>query len=116
VHKEYGVNPTISQCILCGEEKNEIVLLGAAYKDEAPMRMVTSIEPCDKCKDKYLSDGVMLIEAEGNKDKPMPTGRVIVIKDEAYNRTFDVPIHKNKAAYVEPAVFNAIHQAMEGTV
>jgi len=29
LHKEYGLNPTIIECIICGKEKNEIALLGA---------------------------------------------------------------------------------------
>lgn len=39
LHPKYGVNPTIPTCFWCGKDKNEIALLGAAYKEEAPMHM-----------------------------------------------------------------------------
>lgn len=95
LHKEFGLNPTISVCIICGEEKNEIALLGAAYKGQAPMHMITGIEPCEKCRKKYLEegDGVMLVEADRDKK---PTGMVMVIRREAFQRIFNrpVPIHR----------------------
>jgi len=56
LHKEYGVNPTIPICAFCGEDKNEIALLGAKYKDKAPMHMHIDNEPCDACK-KRFDDG-----------------------------------------------------------
>jgi hypothetical protein len=52
LHPKYGVNPTIPICIYCGKEKNEVALLGAAYKEEAPMYMIIDHEPCDSCKKK----------------------------------------------------------------
>jgi len=52
LHKEFGVNPTIPICSFCGEDKNEVVLLGNAYKEEAPMHMQIDNEPCDACKKK----------------------------------------------------------------
>lgn len=107
LHKEYGLNPTISQCILCGKEKNEIALLGASYKGQAPMRMVTSIEPCEKCKKKYLSKGTMLVEATKEDSKVRPTGRVAVIKDKAYKRMTDVPA-PNKVVFIEPEAFERL--------
>jgi len=99
LHPEHGLNPTISQCIICGGDKNEIALLGAAYKGHAPMKMVTSLEPCDACKEKYLKEGIMLAEADG---KRVPTGSVAVITEEAFTRIFkDTPIPPRRIAMVE---------------
>ena len=112
LHPKHGLNPTISQCIVCGEDKNELVLLGAAYKEQAPMKMITSIEPCDTCKEKYLKDGVLLVEAEQEhrrgKTVHTPTGSVAVLRDEAFERIFNVPIPKGKICYVEIGVLQKL--------
>lgn len=119
LHEKYGLNPTISQCIICGREKNEIALLGAGYKGEAPMHMVISIEPCDECKKKYLSIGVLLVEAtneyrplRGRASKliPVPTGSCKVIKDEAFKRMFNIEIPKKKICLVESDVFELLKE------
>ena len=95
VSKKYGVNPTIPVCFFCGEEKNEIALLGKITNKqtkeeiEAPMRMVLDYEPCDKCKEAW-SQGVAIIEVtQKDLGRPniapnaQPTGRVVVLKPEA---------------------------------
>ena len=94
LHPKYGVNPTISTCIICGKEKNEILLLGSAYKEKAPMHMVTSIEPCDDCKEKYLKEGVLFVESDDGKVPS--TGSLAVVKADAYKKMFGVeelPLH-----------------------
>ncbi len=111
LHKEFGLNPTISQCILCGEDKNELVLLGAAYKEQAPMRMITTVEPCDACRKTYLSRGVMLVEAEVNdKGQRIPTGPVMVLKDAAFKRIFSVPLPEGRIAFASKKVFRLLQK------
>ena len=57
---KHGLNPTIPICFWCGEEKNEIALMGRigdARKGEdfeAPMHAVLDYEPCDKCREKNV--------------------------------------------------------------
>ena len=88
LHSKYGVNPTISQCFWCGEDKNELALLGAAYKGEAPKHMVLSYEPCDTCK-KNMALGVTLMEADKDPgEDPKPTGRWLVVREEVIRRLF----------------------------
>ena len=95
VSEKYGVNPTIPVCFFCGEEKNEIALLGKITnkqtKEEiqAPMKMVLDYEPCDKCKEAW-SSGVAIIEVtQTDLGRPeiapnaQPTGRHVVLKEEA---------------------------------
>lgn len=95
VSEKYGVNPTIPVCFFCGEEKNEIALLGKITNKqtkeevEAPMRMVLDYEPCDKCKEAW-SKGVAIIEVtQKDLGRPniapnaQPTGRLVVLKPEA---------------------------------
>ena len=109
LHKDYGVNPTISKCMVCGEDKNELLLLlGASFKGEAPMHMVTSVEPCEVCKKKYLTVGVLMAEATiepvrgvSDKKEPVPTRAFAIIKDEAFKRMFDKEIPKHKICYLE---------------
>ena len=53
---KHGLNPTIPVCFWCGEERNEVALLGhigdgrKLEEFEAPMHMVIDYEPCEKCR------------------------------------------------------------------
>ena len=91
---KHGLNPTIPICFWCGEEKNEIALMGRigdARKGEdfeAPMHAVLDYEPCDKCREK-MSLGFTMIEATHTPNPTTkvqmqpgvyPTGRYAVIK------------------------------------
>lgn len=99
------MNPTLSQCFVCREDTGEIALLGAGYKGEAPMHMVTSIEPCEKCREKYLTNGTMLVEADWEKK---PTGNFTIIKDEAFQKMFGQDVPKHKIAFVEEGLLQKI--------
>lgn len=112
LHKEHGLNPTIPTCIICRKDKGEVVLLGAAYKEKAPMHMLTSLEPCDKCKEKYLSVGVLLVESSDGTMKGVTNG-FHVLKDEAFERLFDTELPKHKIAFVDPEVFNLLMESSQ---
>lgn len=61
VSKEHGVNPCIPVCFWCGEEKNEVALLGKLPGDvAAPMKAVLNFEPCPSCKE-FMDQGITLI-------------------------------------------------------
>ena len=94
---KHGLNPTIPVCFWCGEERNEVALLGhigdgRKHEDfEAPRHMVIDYEPCEKCRAK-MALGVTLIEATSKPNSVAkvemqkgiyPTGRYVVIKREA---------------------------------
>ena len=96
---KHGVNPTIPVCFFCGEDKNEIALLGhigdlRKHEDiEAPMRMVLDYEPCDHCKEMF-SQGVLVIEVTRTPlpdNRPpiakgaYPTGRHVVVRKGVLN-------------------------------
>ena len=87
LHPKYGANPTLDVCMVCQKETGSIVLLGASYKEEAPMRMVCGIEPCDACRKKYLSKGVLLVEVADEEAK-QPTGAFLIIKDSGFKKLF----------------------------
>lgn len=103
---KHGVNPTIPICFWCGEERNEIALLGRINKEdtEAPHTAFLDYEPCDKCKEN-MAQGVTLMEASHSPNfegQPAfqrniyPTGRWLVLKREGANRLFSVEM-KDKA-------------------
>lgn len=97
LHKEHGVNPTIPVCFFCREEKGEIVLFGASYQEEAPMRMIMDYEPCDKCREQFKA-GILLIETTtiptltgqpSIQEGLYPTGRHWLITEDAFKRAFE---------------------------
>ena len=105
LHQKYGLNATIPICFFCGKPKNEIVMLGAACKEEAPMNMCIDKEPCDECK-KLTEQGILLIEVKdgADRDNPYKTGHIVVIKDEAFTRIFDDKIPPRRIAFVEETI------------
>jgi len=116
LHEEFGINPTMPICIICGEEKGEIALLGNAYKGEAPKHMVMSLEPCDKCKEKYLKKGVLLVECKNeipkgqSKAQQIPTGSITVIKTEAFRLVFNQPAPKEHIVKVEVGILKMLQE------
>ena len=120
LHPKFGVNPTIPACFWCGKDKNEVALLGAAYKDEAPMRLVIDYDPCETCKGQ-MAQGVTLIEVSETKSDTRPaiktspdiypTGAFAVIRPEAVENIFgenSEAILKHKRAFVEVGVLQRI--------
>jgi mRNA-degrading endonuclease RelE of RelBE toxin-antitoxin system len=113
LHPKYGVNPTLPTCIVCGKDTGEIALLGNAYKGEAPMHMVVGVEPCAECREKYLKEGVMLVEANmeirrSGKPDYKPTGNLMIIKESAFRRIFNVDVPQRHIAFVEVGVLSKI--------
>ena len=97
LHPKYGVNPAIPVCFYCGKEKNEILLLGNNYKQEAPRHAVWDHRPCDQCRD-YMKQGIILIgvigvdEAKsGDRSKPYRTGQFVVVSEAWVRRTLNDP-------------------------
>lgn len=98
----HGVNPMIPICVWCGEEKNEIALLGKLPGDaEAPRSAVIDFEPCDTCAE-HMAMGVIVIEVTEKQVGNLPpfkaaaspgpvylTGRWSVVSDKGAHRMFD---------------------------
>lgn len=112
----YGLNPTIPICFFCGQEKNEVALLGR-MKDtrkvrtawggestiindndvEAPRNIILNYEPCDACREKF-KEGVLMIEVEkADTDEKrrraiqkdlVPNGKYCLLKEEPFNNIF----------------------------
>jgi hypothetical protein len=118
LHPQHGVNPTIPVCFWCGEDKNEVALLGAAYLGETPHRMVLNYEPCGSCKAK-METGIALIEVTrklGEKRPEIipggiPTGRWLVLDPEGAERVFGhtaqwPAMQKARKAVVEREIYD----------
>lgn len=97
ISQQHGVNPTIPVCFFCGEDKNEIVLLGKLKNDaKAPHRVCLDYEPCDKCK-ALFAQGILLlgVTQHVSDDRPpiqeglYPTGRYIIVRPAFITRRFD---------------------------
>ncbi|MGW8177275.1 MAG: hypothetical protein ACWGQW_00540, partial [bacterium] len=96
--KEFGLNPTIPQCVLCGEDKGSLALLGTAYKVDgkvarAPKHMVIDLEPCDKCFTRLReSRKVAILEMTyDDKKRVEPSGRIVEIAEESLKEIVPVP-------------------------
>jgi hypothetical protein len=72
---------SLDTCIVCGEAKG--VLLDRKLNPRFERKTITSLEPCEKCNEKYLTEGVMLVYI-GDNDYDL-----LVIKDEAFERLFN---------------------------
>lgn len=92
----HGLNPTIPICFWCGEEKNEIAIMGKINKndDKMPMHVCLDYEPCESCRDK-MNLGVTVIEATATpnvatnvpiQSNAYPTGRWSVVTRDFINR------------------------------
>ena len=120
LHPKFGVNPTIPTCFWCGKSKNEVALLGAACKTDAPQHMVLDYEPCEACAAE-MAKGITLIEVSetrtGNqapiRKSPdlYPTGAFAVVREEAIANVFGEnteEILKHRKAFVEIGVLQKI--------
>jgi len=110
LHRKYGVNPTICQCFICGNDKNEIALLGANYKEEAPMKMIINFEPCDTCLEKMKIYVVLIESLSSVKPFENMTGQIIWIKHEAFTKLFNCPVPSKGIAFIEPGVVNKLQE------
>lgn len=119
ISPKHGINPTIPICFFCGEEKNEIALLGRINRndDKAPMTCLLNYEPCEKCQ-KLMDKGITIIEAKGEpnfENQPeiasnvYPTGTWHVVSEDFIKKNITPPelvdnILKHRKTFVEPGV------------
>lgn len=117
---KHGLNPTVSVCFWCGEDKNEIALLGhigGAFGEdiEAERRMVLDYEPCPRCK-AQMESGFTVVEVTNTPNRvasvpiqsgAYPTGRFVVVRPTAARRVFGVSPDVRRAL-LEDAIFRKI--------
>jgi hypothetical protein len=117
---QHGVNPMLVTCFWCGKEEGSLALLGRLKGDaEAPRHGAVDYEPCAACKEQWDA-GIALVEmvpADGQHpelvDGMRPTGRYLVVKEDAVRRMIHPPalleqVLRWRRAYIEPAVWTQI--------
>lgn len=111
LHPEYGLNPSIEICSICGKETGGILLLGASCKGEAPRKSMSG-NICDECREIIeKQNGVFLLEVkEGSRDNPERTGRYMAVKKELIEKISNTlaPI-----LYVEEPAYSNLLKQME---
>lgn len=80
---QYGANPSITKCFICGKEYG-LALFGRLKGDaQAPREIVDGL--CPDCQKVIDNGGVFIIEVEKQEINPYRTGRLIAVKKEAVN-------------------------------
>lgn len=103
---KHGVNPSLLQCFICGEDAG-VALVGRLPGDvEAPRRMCDPRYWCKRCED-VAKVGVFFIEVRDDSranENPFRTGRLAALTEEAVRRNVGEPmlsnILKSRIAYV----------------
>lgn len=85
---------TMALCPICKGE-TDFLLLDRRLRPTFERYTITH-EPCDKCREKYLKKGTMLMNPK--------TGSLVVLKDSAFKRVINKPIPKGKICFVDEEV------------
>lgn len=123
---KHGLNPCISVCAFCGEQKNEVAILGKLKGDaKAPMSAVINYKPCDKCLANW-AQGVPLIRVtdrapakdavpfQVNDGKRLYlTAQYAVITTDAAKRIFDIDQPAGSPVLVDEGVFDRFMEDMK---
>lgn len=136
---EHGLNPTVSICFWCGEDKGELALLGRIKERDphtgravrgsdlrAPCRMVLDYEPCSHCKE-IFDKGVQVIECnkepvderpaistDGDGSPVYPTGRHLVIIPESAQFLFNRNLRAGNKVCTNSETFNNLVSTLPG--
>ena len=100
--KEYGLNPSLLVCPICGNNVG-IALLGANCGKKAPYQMI-SMELCDDCKQKVKEGNTFILSAKQTSEGIKPTGAYILVPNECLN----VPIPSKGICLMEKSEFNKL--------
>lgn len=88
-------------CPIC-QEDNGTILMDRRIKDTFEPRTIDPAGVCDKCKKKYLTKGVLLINPKNCS--------LIVLKDEAFKAIMNVPIPEKKIAFCDQELLDKIQE------
>lgn len=92
---------TIGACPICQGDLN-LLLLDRRLRPKFEMKTVIPTEVCDKCKEKYLKNGVMLINPN--------SGKLVVLKDSAFKRMFNKPLPSKKIAFTDDELLDKLQE------
>lgn len=81
-------------CMICEEKKEG----GDVY------------EPCANCREQYLQHGVLLVEVVGKGEHEKPTGRLMIIRDIAFEHVFNQTVPKQHVTKVEVGILQKMEE------
>ena len=67
----------VHDCMIC---RREVILMAKRDYVKLPEKGTTLPQVCEECREKYLKEGILLINPD--------TGRLVVLKEEAFKRIF----------------------------
>ena len=108
LHKEHGLNPSVTSCKICGHEYG-VALLGAACKEQAPMHITHGY--CTECQNALDQGGVFFIETRDGEtgDNPYRTGYLVAVTLEAAKNVFgNVDFDHQRIFFVEQSVMKTV--------
>jgi hypothetical protein len=89
----------MQMCPICKKEATGI-LMDRRLKASLP-RQSLGVEPCDKCRKKYLKNGILMINPY--------TGSLVVIRESAFKRIFkNTPVPPKRIAFAQEEVLQRL--------
>lgn len=92
----------VHDCMIC---QREVIILAQRKGAKLPKQNSILPQVCDECREKYLSQGVLLINPDNCN--------FVVVKDEAFSRIFDSSVPKGKIAFTEQKVLDMLNTSVE---
>ena len=107
MNKSY-VTLELNQCFVCLEIFDTgTILLDKYLKKSFDHKTLTGYGLCPSCQSKKDEGYIAMIEAEPssnpNSKEPNRTGRIIHIRESAFQRIFNSPLPKKKIAFIDKA-------------
>jgi len=87
---------SMATCPIC-QEPNGTILMDKRIKNSMEQYTKT-LDPCDKCEEKYLKDGIMLIGKESENSKEVKG--IAVIKRKVWSKVFNLPTPNKKQKFI----------------
>ena len=99
-------------CFICLEPKS--ILLDRRLKETLEDKMITDMEPCDKCKEHMKTDIIMV---RAYKDDNQFSGAYVVVSEEAVRKMFEGfenldEVLEKRIAILEDKVFDMLFKDM----
>jgi len=92
---------TMEVCPICKGDTGNI-LIDRRIKDVFEKRTINPRNTCNKCREIYLKEGVLIINPE--------TVSLVVLKEEAFSRLFNIPIPNGKIVFTHEDVIQQLNK------
>jgi hypothetical protein len=111
---QYGVNPSVELCWLCGESMG-VILFGKMKRDKEAPPSCTLGHVCKRCQTLMELGIIMALSKDGKN----PAGSFVVIKEEAFKRIVNADDLreyglKHRLVLVDDEVFAMLQPPKEG--